>query len=191
MTFRIFELGGADTRHKVGEYVRLGHDIYRTSIPPQEIQERLDEISKKFSINDVLKSIDWNDRYTNWGEQLRYLLYRYDEYLAKEAGEKINQSAWNKIWHSEPSSSIEHIQPQSSGAKYAHQLGNLTMLPPGINSSLNKRPPKEKFDTYISCGLRATVQAGLDIKERNSWTEAMIKRRTKQIEDFIRSEWAD
>lgn len=191
VTFRIFELGGADTRHKVGEYVRLGHDIYKSSLAPKEIQVRLDEISKNFSINDVLKSIDWSDCYTNWGEQLRYLLYRYDEYLAKEAGEKINQSAWNKVWQAEPSSSIEHIQPQSSGATYIHQIGNLTMLPPGINSSLNKRPPKEKFETYIGCGLRATTQVGLDVKEKNNWTEAMIKRRTKKIEDFIRIEWAD
>ncbi|MBD8147856.1 DUF262 domain-containing protein [Pseudomonas fluorescens] len=191
VTFRIFELGGADTRHKVGDYVRLGYDIYRSCLSSDEIQERLDSISQNFSIKDVLKSVDWTDSYNNWGEQLRYLLYRYDEHLAKEAGEKINATAWNKIWQAEPSSSIEHIHPQSSGASYVHQLGNLTMLPPGINSSLNKRPAKEKFKTYLSCGLRATMEVGLSIEERNNWSEAMIKKRTKQIEDFIRLEWSD
>lgn len=191
VTFRIFELGGADTRHKVGEYVRLGYDIYRGSIPPKEIQDRLDCISQNFSIKDVLKSKDWSDSYSNWSEQLRYLLYRYDEHLAKEAGEKINATVWNKIWQVEPSSSIEHIYPQSSGASYIHQLGNLTMLPPGINSSLNKRPAKEKSKTYLTCGLRATMEVGMAIDEKDAWSAAMIKKRTKKIEDFIRQEWAD
>ncbi|VVN79741.1 DUF262 domain-containing protein [Pseudomonas fluorescens] len=191
VTFRIFELGGADTRHKVGDYVRLGYDIYRSSLSSEEIQTQLDSISQDFSIKEVLKSIDWSDAYNNWAEQLRYLLYRYDEHLAKEAGEKINTTVWNKIWQVDPSSSIEHIHPQSSGASYIHQLGNLTMLPPGINSSLNKRPAKEKSKTYVTCGLRATMEVGMAIEAKNSWSEAMIKKRTKQIEDFIRLEWAD
>lgn len=191
VTFRIFELGGADTRHKVGDYVRLGYDIYRSSLSSEEIQTQLDSISQDFSIKEVLKSIDWSDAYNNWAEQLRYLLYRYDEHLAKDAGEKINTTVWNKIWQVDPSSSIEHIHPQSSGAPYIHQLGNLTMLPPGINSSLNKRPAKEKSKTYVTCGLRATMEVGMAIEAKNSWSEAMIKKRTKQIEDFIRLEWAD
>ena len=41
VTFRIFELGGADTRHKVGEYVRLGYDIYTTKLSALDIQNRL------------------------------------------------------------------------------------------------------------------------------------------------------
>ncbi|XLY87435.1 DUF262 domain-containing protein [Ectopseudomonas mendocina] len=127
VTFRIFELGGADTRHKVGEYVRLGYDIYTTKLSALDIQNRLDEISENFSIQDVMKSVDWSDSYNNWTEQLRYLFYRYDEFLAKEAGEKINASVWSKIWHVEPSSSIEHIRPQSSGGMRIHELGNLTM----------------------------------------------------------------
>jgi len=46
---------------------------------------------------------------------VRYLLYRYDEFLAQKAGQKLNESQWNKVWADEPSKSIEHIKPQSSG----------------------------------------------------------------------------
>ncbi len=191
VTFRIFELGGADTRHKVGDYVRLGYDIYTTKLSSVDIQKRLDEISENFSIQEVMKKVDWGDSYSNWSEQLRYLLYRYDEFLAKEAGEKINASVWNKIWLVEPSSSIEHILPQSSGGGRIHELGNLTMLPPGINSSLKDCPPADKDQTYISCGLRGTVEVGLTINKQGKWTEAMIKARTRKIENFIRSEWGD
>ncbi len=49
-----------------------------------------------------------------------------------------------KIWIDDPSKSIEHIQPQSSEHYYVHHLGNLCMLPPGVNSSLKDKPTTEK-----------------------------------------------
>ncbi|KAI1694559.1 hypothetical protein Ddc_22006 [Ditylenchus destructor] len=40
VTFRIFALGGADTRMKVGEYVRLAHDVLAKELAPDEILHR-------------------------------------------------------------------------------------------------------------------------------------------------------
>lgn len=191
VTFRIFELGGADTRHKVGEYVRLGYDIYKKNIDKKEILSGLDEISKKYSINDVLEKIDWSDCYSNWADQLRYILYRYEENLCKQENQKINGSQWLKIWSEEPSKSIEHIKPQSSSASYIHALGHLVMLAPGVNSSLKDKDPVEKSLIYQQCGLTGTIRVGKLIDKSKKWNEAMVKNRTKEIEDFIRKEWAD
>jgi hypothetical protein len=114
VTFRIFGLGGADTRHKVGEYVRLGYDVITQKLSEEEIAAGLRALGEEYSIKQVLGNIDWNDRYSGWQEELRYLMFQYDEYLSRKAGSAINATEWNKIWAQDPSKSIKHIEPQSS-----------------------------------------------------------------------------
>jgi hypothetical protein len=118
-------------------------------------------------------------------------MFRYDEYLAKQAGEKLNIGQWNKVWADDPARSVEHVQPQSSGKGYVHQLGNLTMLPPNVNSSLKDRPPKSKAETYKQCGLKATIAVGNAIESGTVWNEKAVQARTDEIADFVRKEWAD
>ncbi len=38
-----------------------------------------------------------------------------DDEIAHKAGQKLNETQWNRIWEAEPSKSVEHIKPQSSG----------------------------------------------------------------------------
>jgi len=190
VTFRIFGLGGADTRHKVGDYVRLGYRIFNGKMSPEAIEAALDGIGKNWSLQKILKDEDyWYQSYEGWGEELRYILYRYDEHLSKSAGTSLNESQWNKIWVDEPARSIEHIQPQSSNVDYVHHLGNLTMLAPNMNSSLKDKPPIEKAKTYRNSGLLATMSVGDDILAGAVWGEEMVVRRARAIEDFVRSEW--
>ena len=191
VTFRIFGLGGADTRMKVGEYVRLAHDLYKNKLSSAEILSNLRELGKDYDINDFLEDEDyWNNCYEGWTEELRYLLFRYEEHLAKGAGEQINASQWNKIWTAEPSKSIEHIMPQSSEPVFKHHLGNLIMLLPSMNSSLQDDPPKDKAQSYRSCGLRETMAVGKLIEESGTWTEKQAKDRAGRLEQFIKKEWA-
>lgn len=191
ITFRIFGLSGADSRYKVGEYVRLGYDASRTTTSENEIMIGLKKLGEGYSINEVLKNMDWSYSYEGWTEELRYILFRFDEHLARQAGEVISPLQWNKIWEMEPSKSIEHISPQSDGEIYVHCLGNLTMLPPGVNSSLKDKPPQEKANTYMACGIKGTVAVANTINAEGGWSEAAATSRTSLIEDFIRGEWAD
>ena len=192
VTFRIFGLGGADTRMKVGEYVRLAYDVHQNQPPSADILKSLKKLGNDYEIEDLLAEKNfWANCYEGWSEELRYLLFRYDEYLAEQAGELINTSQWNKIWTVEPSKSIEHIVPQSAEPKYKHHLGNLIMLPPGMNSSLQADPPKEKFNAYLSCGLRETMAVGKLIKKTGTWTEKQAKERAERIEQYVRTEWSD
>jgi len=192
VTFRIFGLGGADTRNKIGDYVRLGYRVFAGAITPEEIDEGLIALGKNYSIDECIVGKDyWSNCYDGWGEELRYILFRYEERLAESAGEHFNVGQWNKIWSDEPARSIEHIQPQSSNVEYVHYLGNLTMLPPKVNSSLQDRPPTEKAGTYRSCGLMATRIVGQVLEDGVVWGEAAVSDRTARIEAFIRKEWAD
>ncbi len=192
VTFRIFGLGGADTRHKIGDYVRLGHQIGTGHLAPEAIDAGLITLGKDWEMDKVIAGPDyWSNCYEGWAEELRYLLFRYDEHLAAAAGAPLNATEWNKIWTDDAARSIEHIQPQSSDVDYVHHLGNLTMLPPKVNSSLRDKPPTEKASTYRACGLIATRAVGEAIEAGTTWDEEAVLERASRIEAFIRKEWRD
>ncbi|MEH6740909.1 MAG: DUF262 domain-containing HNH endonuclease family protein [Sulfitobacter sp.] len=192
VTFRIFGIGGADARNKIGDYVKLGFSVYKKTVSPDETLAAILEIGEEYPIDSVIESKDgWNECYKGWTEELRYVFYRYDEYLAKKAGQEINTLEWEMIWQNDASSSIEHIFPQNSGRSDIHNIGNLTMLPPKVNSSLGGKSPKEKAERYIDSGLRCTKKVGKEIEANPKWTMANVKARRDEIEAFIRTEWAD
>jgi hypothetical protein len=189
VTFRIFGLAGRDTRHMVGDYVRLGYDILARKMTSTDIAKALAKLGEGFEIDEIIDDGDWSECYGGWSEELRYLLFRYDERLAKDAGEQINAAQWTKIWSMDASKSIEHIVPQSSDKRYIHHLGNLTMLPPGVNSSLKDKPPAKKSDRYIECGIKETVAVGRLVQERRGWTEQDVHQRAQRLLEFVRTEW--
>lgn len=192
VTFRIFGLGGADSRNKIGDYVRLGFDIIRESKDYLEVKDEIINLGDGFNLDNLLSQNNfWDKCYDGWTDELRYLLFRYDEFLAEQSGEKINEMQWEKIWSVDPSKSIEHIMPQSKKPKYVHHLGNLTMLPPSVNSSLKDKKPKDKAERYLSCGLKETKNVGDTIIDTGKWNRKLVIERAKKIEAFVRSEWSD
>lgn len=191
VTFRIFTLAGKDSRSKVGEYVRLGYDIVKNQMSADQILSGLEEIGDGFSMDDIVDDDSWDDWYPEWSEDIRYVLFRYEEDLAKASGTVLNHAQWAKVWATEPSKSIEHILPQSSGKGYIHHLGNLTMLPPGVNSSLKDKPPHQKAKRYTECGLEITMMVGRELQEGQKWNKAKVVERGHEIGEFIRREWAD
>lgn len=191
VTFRIFTLAGKDSRTKVGEYVRLGYDVLKSELSAEAILEALAELGDGFDINDIIDEGTWDDWYGGYNEEVRYLLFRYEEHLAAASGAKINDSQWAKVWATDPAKSIEHIMPQSSGKGYVHGIGNLTMLPPNVNSSLRDKPPEEKAARYVECGMNATMAVGREIEGGLKWNKEAVRDRAARIEAFVRTEWGD
>jgi hypothetical protein len=143
ISFRIYGLTAEDARTKVGDYTELAWSIANERLPASDIMKRLSALGKDYPIAAVIDEwCDPTNAYEGWTEELRYFFYRYDEHLARKAGHKLNENQWNKIWEVEPSRSVEHIKPQSSGVSYMHHLGNLMMLPPGVNSKLKRSREK-------------------------------------------------
>lgn len=191
VSFRIFTLAGKDSRSKVGEYVRLGYDVLRSEPGADEIKKALDDLAEGFDIDEILHKDSWEDWYGGYNEEVRYLLFRFEEHLARKSGVKINESQWAKVWAADPARSIEHIMPQSSGKAYVHGIGNLTMLPPNVNSSLKDRPPADKASRYLECGMQATIAVGRDIQAGLKWNREAVRARAAEIDAFVRKEWGD
>jgi len=191
VTFRIFTLAGNDSRTKVGDYVRLGYDILRSELSIEAIKDEIINLGKGYEIDEIISDDTWENWYGGYNEEIRYLLYRYEEHVAQQNGVKINESEWAKVWASDPARSIEHILPQSSGKSFVHHLGNLTMLPPNVNSSLKAKSPKEKAKRYVNCGMQTTMSVGQTIIDEKKWIKKSILKRAAEIERFARKEWGE
>ncbi len=188
-TFRIYGMADKDARTSVGAYVSLSWKILNEGLSPKDTAAALKKIADDLvSLEDAIDGLRASNVYHGRTEMLRYFFYRYDEYLAKKAGQKLNESQWNKVWEDEPARSIEHIKPQSSNANCIHQLGNLTVLPPGVNSTLQDKPPKEKAKTYRTSGLLGATEVA-DFVAATSWSSASVNARTEGLLDWASKAW--
>jgi hypothetical protein len=179
-----------DARTKVGDYTRLAWAIINDRLSAAQVLEELTTLGSDYPISAVIEESDPSNCYDNWTEELRYFFYRYDEYLARKAGTKLNETQWNKIWSEDPAKSVEHIQPQSSGMSYIHRLGNLMMLAPSVNSSLKDADPALKAERYRSSGLLSGIEVGKLIAN-GKWNKAAVEAREQKLLSWAKIEWKD
>ncbi len=199
-TFRIFGLCGKDARTGVGDYVRVAWDIRnKKELNTGEILDRIANLGASHSISVVLSQLENQNWYEGREEKLRYLLFRYEEYLAEQQGQKFNNEQWSHIWEDSASRSIEHILPQSKGSQeplqagqegiYVHRLGNLMLLPPGLNSELGSQEPKVKVSRYRDTGLLTAAEVARTIEEYDGWGIEQIKEREQRLIEWIQENW--
>ena len=200
-SFRIFGLCRKDARTGVGEFVRLACEIQNDSdLSRDDISERIRKLGAADTMDDVMDNVYNNlsnvDCYNGWEAELRYVLCRYEEHLAKQLGQKFDNEQWKRIWEESAVNSIEHILPQSKGTQYGwgtgifvHRLGNLLLLPPRLNSSLRDKDPQEKADAYRRTGLLSAADVAETIKECDGWGKAEIEKREDEIISWIISEF--
>ena len=158
VSFRIYGLHDRDARTGVGDYCRLAWDIVNDDTL-QDVHERIRSIGSIYPIEDGIEYLrsGFSSRsgrspncYTDWTDQLRYLLFRYEEHLAKESGQSVDNNHWKLVWTENANLSIEHIRPQSEAPDdIKHTLGNLMLLPPRLNSKLRDKSPRKKTDTRL------------------------------------------
>ena len=188
VSFRIFGMLRKDARTAVGDYVRLAWRIRNRRLATTEIMSELESIGSNYPIGEAIDALRHVDCYNEWQNELRYFLGKYEEYLSKESGQIFSNEQWSRIWEANASESIEHILPQSSGQKYVHWIGNLTVLPPRLNSQLGDDRPKEKADMYLKTGLLVTREVVGDLPK---WGRSMIEEREERLLRWANKEWTD
>jgi hypothetical protein len=117
--------------------------------------------------------------------------------LAKKMGQKFDNAQWARIWNASPVQSIEHICPQSRGLDrrtrskkdiFVHRLGNLTLLPPKLNSKLNAMVPGDKAVEYEKTGLLVAGSLKRDLK---NWNPTSVQQREDELLEWAKKEWGD
>ena len=92
--------------------VRLAWDtLNHTESNANDISERMKTISveQDHIIESALIQLANNNCYEGWEDELRYLLFRYEEHLAEQQGQRFRSEQWNRIWQESAAKSIEHI----------------------------------------------------------------------------------
>lgn len=194
-TFRVFGMSRRDARTGVGDYVRLAQEVFRGLTADSVLGELRKVGAGQFSTESAVKELFDTNCYEGWEEALRYFMFAYEEHLAKEAGQRFSNEQWERLWEASAAKSIEHIHPQSRGANvsvdtgiFVHRLGNLTLLPPGLNSQLQDKPANEKFESYRSTGLLGATEVST---HRGQWDRAAVEDRENRLIEWAKIRWAD
>ncbi len=193
---------------RVGEYVRLATNVINKAKGAErysEIMQALREIGRDYPVSEAVKArLAQQDCYDGFEEETRYILWRYEEHLAAQAGADINKELREEIWEERNASdSIEHIFPQSpepGGAwdgklnkgeepeNHVHRIGNLILLPQPLNEEAKRQGFAAKKNVYAkSEGLRMVKEV---IAEKH-WTQRQIEKRERKIIEWARNAWAD
>ncbi|MBK9794669.1 MAG: DUF262 domain-containing protein [Sphingobacteriales bacterium] len=209
VTFRIYGMYSKDSRTKVGDYVRTAKEIQtNSSLTIDQILELIRNLGAEFPIDGAINELKNSDCYNGWQRELRYFLFRYEEYLISQNNSQLNAVDWNSIWEENPNNSIEHVLPQGENTiqlagwnhfsaedfkRCVQKIGNLTLLTPGLNSEAGQN----NFPTKIGVYNRVSLQHLLAIKQqangqtRTTWTVNAINERTDRLMEFARIQWAD
>ncbi|MCY3885946.1 MAG: DUF262 domain-containing HNH endonuclease family protein [Gammaproteobacteria bacterium] len=192
ISFRIYGLLRYDSRFAVGSFVRLSWRVINEKLVESNILKEMKSLGEDYSVAENLSFLKKQNYYENWGEELRYFMFRYEEYLTNLSDAKVLNEQWERIWSVSVAKSIEHIAPQSKWAGTTkHSLGNLLILPPDLNSRLGIKSPKEKKDAYRQTGLLAAIDVAEAIEEadRGRWTKKVVEKRTDELLKWAVSEW--
>ena len=194
-TFRIFGLCRKDARTGVGDFVRLAREIQNNlDLSSDDVSEMIHEIGSGYTVDEAEDQLWDSDCYTKWKEELRYLLYRYEEHLAQQRGVSLPIQEWKQIWKESAANSIEHILPQSKGSQdwqggiYVHRLGNLLLLPPRVNSTLRDKDPEAKADAYRGTRLHIAEEVAETIQS-DGWDKPEVTNREAEILEWIKEEY--
>ena len=199
-TFRIFGLCGTEARKEKKEYVQLAWKIWKDpDFKADAILTEFKNLGANYDIEKAFSEIP--NCYTRWSEELRYLLYRYEEHLAKQKGVSLNNVQWKCIWDDSAANSIEHILPQSSGSQepldpgqegvFVHRLGNLMLLPPEDNSTAGSQEPnwRAKVNIYRGTRLLVAEEVAETIKKEENWDIEQIQAREQRLMKWITETW--
>jgi hypothetical protein len=212
VTFRIFGLCGKDSRTKVGDYVRLAARIVKEDQNTRTFNQIMSQIKELGAEYPIEKAIDEGliarDCYEYSTEFCRYLLWLFEEYLAKKegSGATVDDKAWIDIRKKRATDTIEHIFPQSyEGAPawqgkmldeqgneekpelYIGRIGNLLLVPKRLNEEASRKPFKEKKDIYCRHNLRSVRK----VCEEEDWNLEKIKTRENEIAEWAKQRWND
>ena len=200
-SFRIFGLSREFSSHRItaqserGNYLRLANQITNNSeLSVDEMLQRIKKLGCSYASPYGFHSIETRDCYNDWWtDELRYLLYRYEQYLAEVQGRRFTDEEWNSIWKASAMNSIEHIHPQSKANEIeisVHHIGNLLLLPPDVNSSLRDKDPEEKTQAYRNTRL-LQAEAVANTIDANGWNDNDIANRSYEIMEWVNETFND
>jgi hypothetical protein len=162
--------------------------------------QKITFLGEDFPANEAAKELQDVNCYEGWEDELIYFLYRYEEHLAREGDGSISDEVWVQVWNSSPTRTIEHIHPQTLneywrgkfGAKkefierQSQRLGNLILLPPGVNSQAGNKSFEQKKIIYQRNRHLKLVD---EVLEKEDWDHKAMLAREERLIAWAAKEW--
>lgn len=211
--FVIFRLGGYNSTYNSSVYYNAARDLYLKKV---DIKDLINNINNCTNLNieyvipnfitKVESLFENKDGYYSW-KPIKYFLYEYESYLAKN--NKLNKLlSWELFTNNEKDKvSIEHILPQTPTNYYwrnqfrqfsdqeikqlSGALGNLLALSQSVNSSLqndsfgDKKEPKNKGRRGYKNGSHSEIE----VSKYDEWNANCIYERSKMLLNFMEKRW--
>jgi len=154
ISFKIYGLLRRDARNNVGDYIRLGRDIFHMEIEnpynqntnlsdyndfeslelSKKVLARLSLISESAPIDQAADTLKGNNCYDYWEDEFRYLCFKVEQYLNGQdiSTAKLDQK-WLSIFSDSNIDTIEHIFPQTLNEYWKGKLGKGNRIENVIN----------------------------------------------------------
>lgn len=199
--FRLYVLADEDSRTRVGECVRLASEIRNGNPSVKQIIDRFNMVANVTpdQVAEVLRHVNAYQEWTS--EEIVYFFWKYEERLSADNGEDIDEATWKKIWASvSKEKSVEHIYPQKdpngnwkgkgrqnvAADTFVHRIGNLLVLPPGINSKAGTRAFSEKRVIYKTVSGLHHVK---EVMKLQDWNLSALEKRENRLIKFAQQQW--
>ena len=191
--FRVYRVAKKSSSLRGSRLYRFGYDLYHGRKGTAVADDLSREILHRCPDSLFEARFRESERWYPWSG-LKYFLYEYERYLAKERG-LAAQMTWEAV--TEKKDSIEHILPQTMGQEgfwqarftpedhelWIHDIGNLTLTKD--NPALSNKPFPAKQAIYTDSPYFMERQ----LKDYSDWGIPQIQKRRKAIKTWALQRW--
>ncbi len=141
-------------------------------------------------------SFDWPK---HWSPVFRYVLWKYENAIRVQGDYELSPTVYmNDLGETRMNSTLDHITPrnpkdmsyeESFNRDYLDNLGNLVLMPHGMNARFKNKPPVEKYALLAESSLASHREVGKLIQHDGKWEQEQIDARKKKITNFALEHW--
>jgi len=136
---------------------------------------------------------------SHWNPTFRYVLWKYENSNRVQGDYELSPGIYmNELGDPRLNSTLDHITPrnpkdvsyeESFNRDYLNNLGNLVLMPHGMNARFKNKLPAEKQAPLAESSLASHREVGKTIQKEGKWEQEQIEARKKKIMSFALGRW--
>ena len=141
-------------------------------------------------------SLGWPN---HWSPIFRYVLWKYENSIRVQGDYELSPGIYmNELGDPRMGSTLDHITPRNPkdasyedifNKDYMNNLGNLVLMPHGMNARFRNKLPAEKQNLLAESSLSSHREVGRAIQKEGKWEQEQIEARKQKIIDFALKRW--
>lgn len=135
----------------------------------------------------------------HWSPVFRYVLWKYENAIRVRGDYELSPGTYmNELGDPRMGSTLDHITPRNPkdvsyeeafNRDFLNNLGNLVLMPHGMNARFKNKLPAEKQALLAESSLSSHREVGRTIQKEGKWEQDQIEARKQQIIAFALERW--